>query len=136
MRLQFQFRPSRFLDVLMTLAHGMALAVLYPLDLPFWARATLALAVLVSLFHYLKRAAMPPIEALVLEDGHAGYFRDGAWVAGRLLGDSFVTPYLAVLNILPEGARLARSIVILPGNLDAESFRQLRVCLKWGMRAE
>jgi len=46
--------------------------------------------------------------------------------------DSLVTPFITVLNVLPQGARLARSVVILPDSLDAESFRQLRVWLKWG----
>jgi toxin CptA len=48
------------------------------------------------------------------------------------LRDSLVTPYLTVLNVLPQGARFSRSVVILPDSLDAESFRQLRVWLKWG----
>jgi toxin CptA len=47
-------------------------------------------------------------------------------------GDSFVTPYLTVLNLKPEGARFAHALVILPDSLEAESFRRLRVRLKWG----
>ncbi|MBI3902775.1 MAG: hypothetical protein HY306_07520 [Nitrosomonadales bacterium] len=37
-----------------------------------------------------------------------------------------------MLNVLPQGARFARSMIILPDSLDVESFRQLRVWLKWG----
>ena len=61
--------------------------------------------------------------------------RNGEQLTGQILRDSLVTPYLTVLNVLPQGARFLRSVIILPDSLDAESFRQLRAQLKWGSTA-
>lgn len=55
--------------------------------------------------------------------------------AGRLVDGSFVTPWLTSIRWRPAGDRFDRSILILPGVLDAESFRQLRVLLKTGDRS-
>lgn len=57
--------------------------------------------------------------------------RNGDQVTAKVLADSLVTPFITVLNMLPQGAYLARSVIILPDSLDAESFRQLRVWLRW-----
>jgi len=61
---------------------------------------------------------------------------NGDQLTGKILRDSLVTPFLTVLNILPRNTRLAHSLVILPDSLDAASFRQLRVWLKWGSQPD
>lgn len=58
--------------------------------------------------------------------------RNGKQVTGKVMPDSLVTPLLTVLNVLPQDTHWTRSVVILPDSMDAESFRLLRVCLKWG----
>lgn len=55
--------------------------------------------------------------------------KDGRHVEIIVREDSVVTPYLTVVNF--EYFRL-RSLVILPDAVDAESYRQLRVRLRWG----
>jgi toxin CptA len=138
MQRQFQFRPSRYLAAILSIAHGAALVALFPLDLPVWTKAGLAFLVLLSLGYHLWRdawlSASSAIVSLVLDgDMIMLVSRGGEQLAGRMLRDTLVTPFLAVLNVMPEGARFSRSMVILPDSLDAESFRQLRVWLKWGV---
>lgn len=116
-------------------AHSAALAVL-ALALPLWAKLAFAALLLFSLLYYLRRDAWLSLPAscigLVLEgEGVVLLRRDGVRLSCGILQDSLVTPYLTVLNVLPQGARFARSVVILPDSLEAESFRQLRVWLKW-----
>ena len=118
-------------------AHGVTLAVLLPLALPLWAKAALAALMLLSLMHHLRRDAWrsaPSAGVALTLDGDRLVLttRGGEQLAGQMLHDSLVTPFITVLNVLPQGARFARSVVILPDTLDAESFRQLRVWLKWG----
>lgn len=137
MQQQFKLRPSLYLAALLAMAHGAALAALFPLALPAWTKAALSLVILFSLMYHMRRDALLTsgiaVMVLMLEQDKAVLtLRDGGQLTGQVLGDSLVTPYLTVLNILPQGARLARSVVILPDSLDAESFRQLRVWLKWG----
>lgn len=64
--------------------------------------------------------------------------KDGALLAGlSARADSVVTPYLTIVNFRSETATLwqrifLRHLVILPDAIEAESYRQLRVWLRWG----
>ena len=138
MQRQFSLHPSRYLAAMLMVAHGAALAALFPLAFPAWAKSALACVILFSLWYHLRRdawlAAPSSSKALMLESEQVVLTTHGGeQLACRVLRGSTITPFLTVLNILPPGARFARSVVILPDSLDAESFRQLRVWLKWGM---
>ncbi|HEX3061089.1 MAG TPA: hypothetical protein VHP55_00410 [Usitatibacter sp.] len=54
----------------------------------------------------------------------------GSKRTGVLRPGSFVAPWLTIVRWRPEGARRDRTVPILPGMLDAESFRVLRVLLR------
>lgn len=58
--------------------------------------------------------------------------RDGKAVSVTLASESLVTPWLVLLVVVPEGGAGEHRLLILPDSLDAESFRQLRVWLRWG----
>ena len=63
--------------------------------------------------------------------------RQGRWSEARILGSSFVSPALTILNLTVAGARLPRSLVVAPDALPAAEFRRLRVWLRWrAARAE
>ncbi len=135
LRLQIDLSPSRYLTLILMGAHGAAIIVLL-LVLPWWASAATALMLLLGLRHYLMRDAWLRLPhsctGLVMEEeGAAILLRSGIQQPCRILPGSLVTPLLTLLNVLPQDARFARSVVILPDSLDAESFRQLRVWLKW-----
>ncbi len=135
MRQQVELSPSRYLALILIAAHGAAAAVPLLL-LPLWAGALVASLLSLNLYHSLLRDAWWRLAhscaGLVLEDAQAEIVRrDGACQPCRILPGSLVTPWLTVLNLLPEGARYACSVIILPDSLDAESFRRLRVWLKW-----
>ena len=137
MRRQFTLQPSHYFAAMLITAHGATLVVLFSLALPVWAKAALASLMLLSLMHHLRRDAWLSAPsagvALMLEgDRMVLTTRGGEQLAGQMLHDSLVTPFITVLNVLPQGAYFAHSVVILPDSLDAESFRQLRVWLKWG----
>jgi hypothetical protein len=55
----------------------------------------------------------------------------GAWRSGALRDGSFVAPWLTIVRWRPAAARFDRTVLILPGMLDAETFRRLRVLLRW-----
>lgn len=139
MQQQFKLQPSRYLAALFTFAHGVALALLYPPALPAWAKAALSACIVSSLGYHLWRDALlaskSSVRTLMLEgDRMVMTTHGGESITGAVLRDSLVTPFLTVLNIRLESVRIARSIVILPDSLDAESYRQLRVWLKWGVQ--
>ena len=51
---------------------------------------------------------------------------------GEVRDGSFVAPWLTVIRWRPAGARYDRTIVVLPDMLGRDSFRRLRVLLRWG----
>ena len=137
MRRQFTLQPSRYLAAMLITAHGATLVVLFSLALPIWAKAALASLMLFSLMHHLRRnawlsAPSASVALMLVGDRVVLITRGGEQFAGQLLHDSVVTPLVTVLNVLLQGTHIVRSVVILPDSLDAESFRQLRVWLKWG----
>lgn len=140
MQKQFKFKPSHKLAAVLLLAHGVTVAALLPLDLPLLAKSGLVFLIAFSLLYQLRRTAWltasTAVVALALEgDDIILTTKNGALIPSRVLRDSLITPYLTVLNVLPQGGRFARSAIILPDSLDAESFRQLRVWLKWGINS-
>ena len=53
-------------------------------------------------------------------------------VPGDVVDGSFVAPWLTIVHWRPLGARFTRTLLVLPDMLDADSFRGLRVILRWG----
>ncbi|MGA8147359.1 MAG: protein YgfX [Gallionellaceae bacterium] len=132
-----KFKPSRYLAALLIAAHLVAIIALVPLALPIWARMGLMLVLVVNFSYLLRRNILLnlPSSCVGLSLGKEGVgmlARNGEQLQCKVLHDSLVTPVITVINVLPQGARFARAAVILPDGLDAESFRQLRVWLKWG----
>ncbi len=54
------------------------------------------------------------------------------WLETKVLSSSLVLPYLTVLNLKVPNRRWSFNVLVLPDSVDAESFRRLRVWLKWG----
>jgi toxin CptA len=64
-------------------------------------------------------------------------FRNGKVLSVDVCRDSVVTPYLTVVSCKEQNANFfarvfIRHLLILPDMLDAETYRQLRVWLRWG----
>jgi len=137
MQRQFNLQPSVYFTIVLVASHGTALAVLVPLALPIWTRTLLALLVIASLLYHVWHdawlLALSSNNTLLLDgDVILLVARNGDQITAQVLTDSLVTPFITILNVLPQGAYLARSVIILPDSLDTESFRQLRVWLRWG----
>lgn len=105
--------------------------------LPQWLAAVLMPLLVASAWYTLRRDAlrMQPNSLVAVRlhaDGRYAFkVRGETWHQAALLGSSYVSPYLTVLNLRPEGSRFARHLVILPDAINAEDFRRLRVWLKW-----
>lgn len=137
MQRQFDFQSSFFLALVLVVMHGTAWATLLLLGLPWWANAALLILLAANFLHHLLRSArlaVPDSEVALQLDGDRVIVatREGRQVVGRVLPHSFIAPWLTIVNILPQDSRVVRSIIILPDRLDPDSFRQLRVGLRWG----
>lgn len=135
--LDLKLHPSRTLVFLLAMAHLLSLLVVWLLPLTAaWQIAASLLVAASSVFH-LRRdgllAAASSIHQIRLDpECNCAYLtRDGTWRDARLLGSSMVTPWLSVLNFVPENSRLVRHVAIFPDSADAEALRKTRVLLRW-----
>ena len=130
-------KPSYRLAAILSLAHLATAGLLGLLELPLGINAITAAALVFSLIYYLRQDALLTANDAVEFFELSGEMqctlttRSGESMSCSLLGGTFVTPYLTVLNLKPAGKFFSRSVVILPDGIDAEEFRQLRVWLRW-----
>lgn len=133
-------KRSRKLVAVLTAAHAAAAMNLVPLDVPIWAKLALTLLIAASLGYTVRRYALlrssAALTALELRENDSSAIRTGGenWQEARILGTTYVSPSLTVVNVRVPGGWRARHIVIVSDNVDAESFRRLRVQLRWGYR--
>ena len=138
--LRVTLTPSPGLAMVLTVAHAAAGATLVPLDLPGWTKSALALAVAASFVHALLQHALlrspRSLNATELRGEHdaAVQTRDGSWHEAHILGTTYVSPLLSVINLRVQGRMLAQHMLIVPDNADADYYRQLRVWLRWDYR--
>jgi toxin CptA len=59
---------------------------------------------------------------------------DGQWQEARVLPTTYVSALLTVINVRVPPGVFARHMVIAPDSTDPESFRRLRVWLRWKYR--
>lgn len=133
-------KPSRYIMAVLVTVHTAAAVVVWPLQIPGAAKATLVAFVVASLARSLWRHALlkarGAIVAIAFTDSENVSVRtgEGSWREARILGTSYVSPLLTALNLRAEGLKLVRHVVMVPDNVDSEDFRQLRVVLRWGYR--
>lgn len=128
---------SRTLTALLSATHLGVLALFWLTDIPWWLKGAVLPLFMASLALSLRghawRTSSATVVALEVHDDCHGVFllRNGQELGGRLLGSSFVAPWLTVINLRPEGSWRARHAVMLPDAVEAEAFRRLRVMLRW-----
>lgn len=141
--LRVRLQPSRQLGLLLCGGHAGAVALSWAASIPWWASLAVSLAVLASLAfclraHALRNGPRAVVGVELRLDG-SGAIQDrrGHWREVGVLGSTFVSPLLTVLNLRLSGAGGRRSLIVTPDALGADEFRRLRVWLRWrGMPAD
>jgi hypothetical protein len=106
------------------------------------AETALVIAIAASFVHALRghalRTSDDAIIAIELRADGAAAVKIGkaGWHDARILGTTYVTPLLTVLNLKLDGYRIPRHVVILPDMVAGEDFRHLRVILRWQSERE
>ena len=142
MILKIRLRPSWSLAAFLALAHGAAVAVLLLVPIPWWLQWASAACVVLGLFVVVHRQALllgaESIVAIEIgsDNTFSGQSRRGKWTEYAVLGNSYVAPYLTVINLQHTRSHAKKRMTILPDSLNAGDFRKLRVWLKWKEDAE
>ncbi len=137
----YTLRSSRLLALFLSLLCTVSLVVAWSQPLPATGSIILTLLVLGWGGHHLALDAGLRLQhscvAFRLEEGGGVMLvlRNGRHVPCKMARDSLVTPWLVILNVKLIEQRGARSLVLTPDVMDAQSFRRLRVALRWGDRA-
>lgn len=135
--LRISLRPSRYLAATLVAAHVVAAALVVSLDVSLAVKSALELAIVLSGYHAVWRIAMLRSNRCIvsLEVDRTGLVnvqsRHGEWHEARLLGTTFVSPALTILNLELADRGVARHVAIMRDSLAPEDFRQLRVLLRW-----
>jgi toxin CptA len=139
-RLSLHLGPSRLLAALLGSTHVLAAGALWLAPLPLaWVLAG-SLALLAHLawlvrLHAWRSDAGALIDLELLDDCSVSVrSRTGPWEPYRIAGSSFVSRPLVVLNLRSAVERRTRGVLIAADSLDADSFRRLRVWLRWRWR--
>jgi toxin CptA len=138
--LRITIRSSTMLALGLCAAHLGAGVAVWLAAVPLWLKMGLSLGIVASLgWPLASQAALRAAEAIVAveitESGRLAFLtRRGKWRGCELLGSTYVSPWLTILNLKPEGGRFVRHVVLVPDNVDARDFRRLRTWLRWGGR--
>lgn len=129
--------PSVLIAFAISAVHLPAAALLWLLPLPVIVQATLTMACAISLIFFMGRDAAlhAPGSIISLELKESGAIacqtRNGDWVECELLGSTFVSPQMTVINLRPRGWRRSRAVILVPDNVHPRDFRRLRIWLRW-----
>jgi hypothetical protein len=125
-----EFKYSGAAFAFLAIAVGSTLALVVFVPFPDEARAIAFAWVIAAAWHAHGRLA--GARALRLDCNGAIAVRDRiGWRTGQVRDGSFVAPWLTVIRWRPGGARLDRTLVILPDMIQATAMRRIRVVLRW-----
>ena len=119
------------------IAHVAAAALVWLLPIPVMGKLALTMAVALSLIFFVARDAAlhapHAIVALEIRDGGEAAFqtRRGEWLECEVLGSSFVSPHITILNLRPHLHWGTRRLILVPDNVEPRDFRRLRTWLRW-----
>lgn len=140
MQRYFKLRPSRFLALYLFILCVAAIMALWQLPLPTWALFASTLWIFSwGGYHLVLSANLAMGRSCVAfrleeQEGVVLVQRDGRHLSCKMAQDTLVTPYLVILSVMPEERRWRRQLLIPPDAIGQESFRRLRVALRWGGR--
>jgi hypothetical protein len=134
----FTFNASLLLTLCVFLGHSLAIGALVLVPIPKVETALLVIVLVLSATYYWLLVAQLALAnswlAMRLEDECIVLFnRKGDEFIGKLLGSSFITPHLVIMQVALPNYRLKQNVVLMQDSMDKESFRQLRVAVKWGV---
>lgn len=140
--LRVHLNRSRYLAAALVSAHLASACILIPLDLPGAAKFATAVVIALALGRTIWCAALlrnrDAVIAIELWDRNriAVQTRAGEWQDVQLLGTTYATPLLTVLNLRCKKRLFARHVVIAPDSANSEDLRRMRVWLRWAYRSE
>jgi toxin CptA len=135
--LRLRLKRSKSLALLLWAAHIVAAVALWASPLPAWATGAGSMLLALSAGwsvrgHAFRTAPSSVVELELYEDCTlSARTADGRWLQYRMVGSSFCSRMLTVLNLRSDSAWGVHSVLISADSVDPDAFRRLRVWLRW-----
>lgn len=130
--MKFELVDSRLLRGVLLIVHGLAALMVAVASLPLLVRLALIGLLILSAFYYLRRSR-ERVQIEIAKDSSCMLLADGAHpIECRILPRSFVAAYLVILHL--QSTAGVKYVIITPDRIDIDTFRRLRVFLRWGVR--
>lgn len=135
--LKIALQPSHILAGILSLAHGGTLGILWLIDLPLAVQLGASIMVLYGWTALIRRHALlrgpDAVIALEVTPDHLMNIetRAAGWQPCEVLGTTYVTASVSILNLRMEGATRNTNVTLLSDSLHADDFRKLRTWLRW-----
>ena len=129
---------SRLCAIYLLLMHGLPMLFLWVVLHTDWRFYICSILSLLSLVFFSAKHLFLLLPTAIVQlwhesDGHwLLLLKNGKVISAGLLGDSFITRYLIILNFKSTHTKKTYSVLFWPDNLSAENFRKLRVVLLAG----
>ena len=134
---RIQVASSALIATAICAVHLAAGSVLWLVPIPVLGKVVMTFIIAISLIYFMARdAALHAAHSIVAlelrEDGEiACQVRSGEWIECELLGATYVSPHMTVVNLRPQGLMQMRRVILVPDNIDPRDFRRLRIWLRW-----
>lgn len=134
---RIQVASSALIAIAICTVHLAAGGVIWLVPIPVLGKVVMTFLIALSLIYFMARdAALHAAHSIVAlelrEDGEiACQMRSGEWLDCELLGATYVSPHMTVVNLRPQGRLQMRRVILVPDNIDPRDFRRLRIWLRW-----
>jgi len=124
-------KGSLLLAIALIFIHGGALFWLFSFVLPLWVKFVVAPVIIGSALQQLRchllQKGKRAVTGLEWDGGDEWQLQmaQGQSISARLLGSSFVSPWLIVLNFKTATSRRLLPVIIMADTIDSTSFRRL-----------
>jgi toxin CptA len=125
------------LATLLLVAHGAVMALMLMVEIPWWLKGIAVAALAANLTLQIRQSVLLLTDdsAIALEVSGDNAFivqtRRGKRVEYDVLGSTFVSARVTVLNLRAVDNGRGRNVVIFADAVNADDFRKLRVWLRW-----
>lgn len=139
MPLCLELHSSRALAILYSVVYLGAMVILLFMPIPVWLKFLACLLCLADYTRILcQHVFLISRKAIVqIKTSPTGEWvllqRQGREIPAKLLGDSFISAYLVILNFRCVLTRRRCSVLITRDNVSRNDFRQLSVYLRFGL---
>lgn len=141
MQRHYKLHPSSYLTCFISITCLFSFSALFILPLAPILLVVMGLVVfsvsvlLINRDARLANASSCVAFRLETDDAISLILRDGRHLTGKLGAGGVILPFVVLIDVrLEQGGR--RGIVMLKDSIDADSFRRLRVVLRWGVKRQ